>query len=168
MGRSAASIQTQAKIAVCAGIESPRGLAWTADRRYLIVSGKDEIVVLEPALLSLVRHMTKLGVGQIFYTTATPDGHRFLAPAVLDGVVLVVDPCPVLSRVASKPVARLCLRSNLAENTPGSQMSVFPQVSPAQTQKVAMAGSFYSISIHSPTTTIPGIPDTNGLAITTH
>lgn len=70
---------------------SPRGLARTADRRHLIVSGIDEIWILEPERLRVERHFGKLGVGQTYYPAATPDGRWILVPAVLDGVVLVVD-----------------------------------------------------------------------------
>jgi DNA-binding beta-propeller fold protein YncE len=156
------------KIAVCADIESPRGLAWTADRRYLIVSGKDEIVVLEPALLSLVQHMTKLGVGQIFYTTATPDGHRFLAPAVLDGVVLVVDPVSgtVTRRIETGSPLMLAVE-------PGGKHAWISNVRiPAGFSGPASKGRDGGVVLLDlntfATTAIPSIPDANGLAITTH
>jgi DNA-binding beta-propeller fold protein YncE len=70
---------------------SPRGLAWTADGRRLIVSGKGEILMLEPVTLTVEKRAGELGVGQIFYPAATSDGRWILAPAVLDGVVLVID-----------------------------------------------------------------------------
>ena len=70
---------------------SPRGLAWTADSRHLLVSGKNEIVTLDPGNLSVEGRMRNLGVGQIFYPAATPDGRWILAPAALNGVVLVID-----------------------------------------------------------------------------
>jgi DNA-binding beta-propeller fold protein YncE len=70
---------------------SPRGLAWTADGRFLIVSGKGELVFLDPGGLSIAKRIGNLGVGQIFYPSTTQDGHWLLAPAVLDGVVLIID-----------------------------------------------------------------------------
>ena len=70
---------------------SPRGLAWSADSRYLIISGKNEILWLDAAQLSIERRIGNLGVGQVFYPAATPDQRWILAPAVLDGVVLVID-----------------------------------------------------------------------------
>ena len=68
---------------------SPGGLAWTADRQSLMVSGKDEVLLLDPVSLAIGRGMAGLGVGQVFYPAATPDGKWILAPAVVDGVVAV-------------------------------------------------------------------------------
>ena len=79
------------KVLARVGTGSPRGLAWTADGQSLMVSGKDEVLLLDPTSLAVVRRMANLGVGQVFYPAATPDGKWILAPAVVDGVVVVID-----------------------------------------------------------------------------
>lgn len=87
---------------------SPRGLAWTADSRHVMVSGRNEILFLDPVRLSVERRMSGLGVGQVFYPAATPDGRWILAPAILDGVVLAIDAATARWRTASRPAARCC------------------------------------------------------------
>ena len=47
-----------------AKVSSPRGLAWTAGGRKLIVGGKNELLVLNPRDLSLETRVGELGVGQ--------------------------------------------------------------------------------------------------------
>lgn len=67
-----------------------RGLEWMPDGR-LLVSGRAELLVVEPGSLHVERRIGGLGVGQILYTAVTPDGRYALAPAPRDSVVAVVD-----------------------------------------------------------------------------
>ncbi|MCB0631413.1 MAG: YncE family protein [Saprospiraceae bacterium] len=68
-----------------------RGLHYTNDGRYLIVSGINEIYLVNPADLSVDRHFTDLGVKQIIYSSPTPDEQSILAPCPYDNLVLLVD-----------------------------------------------------------------------------
>ena len=144
---------------------SPRGLAWTADSRHLMVSGRNEILFLDPARLEVERRMSGLGAGQIFYPAATPDGRWILAPAVLDGVVLVVDAATgaVAHRIetgsplllAFSPDGKQAWVSNVT--IPAGIFA--PPVKPA-------AGGVVRLDLETfGTTAIPAVPDANGLAI---
>lgn len=68
-----------------------RGLTYTIDGKYLIVSCGDEIYLLDPVDLSLHKHYADLGVKQIIYSTPSPDGQYILAPCPYDGQVLVLN-----------------------------------------------------------------------------
>jgi len=154
------------KVAVCVETGSPRGLAWTADGRYLIASGKGELLVLDPAHLSVVRRITNLGLGQIFYPSTTHDGHWLLAPAVLDGVVLVVDASTgvVAHRIETGSPLMIALDPD------GKHAWISNVLVPAGLfgpDTKARAGGVVLLDLTTFTTTaVSGIPDTNGLAIT--
>lgn len=154
------------KVAVCVETGSPRGLAWTADGRSLIVSGKGELLIIEPSHLSVVRRITNLGVGQIFYPSATADGHWLLAPAVLDGVVLAVDASTgaVAHRFETGSPLMVALDPD------GKHAWISNVLVPAGLfgpDTKAREGGVVLLDLMTFTTTpISGIPDTNGLAIT--
>ena len=68
-----------------------RGLAWTPDGRRLLVSGRNELLFVDPGPVTVARRYADLGVGQILYSAFTPDGARVLAPTPRDSQVVVVD-----------------------------------------------------------------------------
>ena len=79
------------RIVAHTSIPNVRGLAWTSDNSYLLVGARGQILLLNPRDLTVWRQFTNLPVGQVFYPVADPDGRSFLVPAVLDGVLLVMD-----------------------------------------------------------------------------
>ena len=68
-----------------------RGLVFMPDFSALIASGINEIVLLDPEDLSVIRRHGNLGVQQILYSDVTPDGKQIIAPAVWDSQVLVLN-----------------------------------------------------------------------------
>ena len=67
-----------------------RGLAFLPGEQSLIASGVNEVVLLDPADLSVQKVFGNLGVRQILYSVATPDGERIIAPACWDSQTLVI------------------------------------------------------------------------------
>src|SRR5690606_38671987 len=67
-----------------------RGLGWLPDG-HLLVSGRGELLIVEPDGLTVERRIGGLGVGQFPYTAVTPDGHLGLQPSAADSLVTVVD-----------------------------------------------------------------------------
>jgi len=154
------------KVLARANTGSPRGLAWTASNpRRLLVSGKGEVLVLDPATLAIERRIANLGVGQIFYPAATPDGRWILAPAVVDGVILVID------AVSGAVIRRISTGSPLLSAiSPDSKQAWISNVLvPAGMFGDSAAQRDGGIDLLDLTTfqvnRIPDVPDANGLAV---
>jgi ABC-type branched-subunit amino acid transport system substrate-binding protein len=79
------------------------GLAFMPGETSLIASGANEIVLLDPKDLSVQKKFGSLGVLQLLYSVATPDGKRIVAPACWDSLVLVIEAetGEVLARIAT-------------------------------------------------------------------
>jgi DNA-binding beta-propeller fold protein YncE len=157
---------TRGAITARAKTGSPRGLAWTADRRHLLVSGINEILLLDPASLAIEKHIANLGVGQTFYPTATPDGHWLLVPAVLDGVVLAIDAATgtVAHRIETGSPLLLALSPD-GKKAWVSNVLIPPGMFGPNTKP--KEGGVVQLDLTTfQTTPVPQTPDANGLAIT--
>jgi len=150
-------------VAVSANIGAPRGLAWTAGHRHLMVGGNNELVLLNPADLAIETRFSNLGVGQIFYPSATPDGRWILAPAVIDGVVLVVDAATgaVAHRIQTGSPLQVIIDGTLAWV---SNVLVPPELLPPNAEP--RTGGVVILELDTfRTVPIPDIPDANGIAV---
>lgn len=150
------------KILAEAKIPAPRGLAWTADHRQLLVGSKDALFVLNPTDLGAERQITQLGVGQIFYPTASPDGKWVFAPAVLDGTVLAISTTTwtVEHRIKSESPLQLVVDGDHAwiSNVLVPQMML-------QTDSPPRKGGIVFLDLTNFTTSVvAGAPDANGIA----
>ncbi|CAM2735519.1 PQQ-dependent catabolism-associated beta-propeller protein [Legionella steigerwaltii] len=68
-----------------------RGLKYTPDNRFLMVSAVNQIVFLNPDTLTIQKQFTNLNLGPILYSEMTPDQKYILAPAPFDHQVAVID-----------------------------------------------------------------------------
>ena len=146
-------------------LSSPRGLAWSADNGSLIASGKNEIVMLDPAHLSIVKRIGNLGVGQIFYPTATPDGHWILAPAVLDSVLLILDASTgaVARRIETGSPLLTVIGPRRTEAWVSNVLVPAGMFGPATKPR---DGGVAHLDLNTfEVTPIPNLPDANGIAI---
>ena len=67
-----------------------RGLAFTKSGK-LLVSATNEVTLVDPKTATIIKKIGNLGVTQILYSKATPDEKHVLAPAVWEGLILVID-----------------------------------------------------------------------------
>ncbi len=148
-----------------ANIASPRGLAWTADNAHLIVAGKGELQILDPQNLSAVKVFTGFDVGQLYYSTASPDGRLIFAPAVLDGVVLVIDADTgkVLQRIPSGSPLSVTIQPD-RESAWVSNVKLPPQMQKPGSQPLPGGVSALDLATFR-ATPLPDVIDANGLAV---
>jgi DNA-binding beta-propeller fold protein YncE len=150
-------------ILATATIPSPRGLAWSTGARHLIVGTRNELVFLSPSTLAIDKRWGQLGVGQVFYPTASSDGKWIFAPAVLDGVVLAID-------ASTGAVAhRIQTGSPLQVIEDGNRLWISNVLVPPAMLPTGAAprrGGIVALDLTTwSTTSLPGIEDTNGLAV---
>lgn len=68
-----------------------RGLKYTPDNRYLMVSSVNQINLINPDTLAIEKQFTNLGVGPILYSDMTPDQKYIIAPAAFDNQIIVIE-----------------------------------------------------------------------------
>jgi DNA-binding beta-propeller fold protein YncE len=68
-----------------------RSLSYVNGGRLVMVSGANEIVLLNPKDLSVSRRFENLGVGQLLYSAMTPDGKLIVAPAPDASQAIIID-----------------------------------------------------------------------------
>lgn len=80
-----------------------RGLKYTPDHRYLMVSTVNQITFIDPVTLEVKKQFNNLGVGPILYSDITPDQKYIVAPAAFDNQVLIieVDTGKVIKRIVT-------------------------------------------------------------------
>jgi DNA-binding beta-propeller fold protein YncE len=148
-----------------ANVASPRGLAWSADNAHLIVAGKGEIQLLDPQTLTAAKVFTGFDVGQLYYPTASPDGRLIFAPAVLEGVVLVIDAATgkVLQRVPTGSPLSVTIQPD-QKTAWVSNVHVPPQMQAPGSQPLLGGVSSLDLATFR-ITPLPDVIDANGLAI---
>ncbi len=68
-----------------------RGLSLLGTSNNLIVSGVGEITIVNGDTMEEITKFSNLGVGQILYSSSTPDGSLIVSPAVWDQKILIID-----------------------------------------------------------------------------
>lgn len=68
-----------------------RGLKYTPDNRYIMISGSNEVDLIDPVTLNIVKKFDNLGVGQILYSDMSPNQKYIVAPAAFDNQVVIIN-----------------------------------------------------------------------------
>lgn len=93
-----------------------RGLKLTPDQRHVMISAVNEVDLLDPNTLEIVKKFDNLGVGQILYSDISPDQKYIVAPAPFDNQVVIIDVASgkVLKRIVTglNPTVAMVSRDN--------------------------------------------------------
>lgn len=68
-----------------------RGLKYTPNNQYLMVSAVNQVTFIDPNTLEIKKQFNNLGVGPILYSDITPDQKYIVAPAAFDNQVLIIE-----------------------------------------------------------------------------